>query len=78
MDAIREYHVCIDHQELLLYQVQDLSTCRVFPHVQKRDDSETEMPQKTMTKFVIPGGKSAAHRDKSREWNVSKQKWNLC
>ena len=21
---------------------------------------------------------SAAHRDKSREWNVSKQKWNLC
>ena len=22
--------------------------------------------------------KSAAHRDKSREWNVSKQKWNLC
>ena len=22
--------------------------------------------------------KSATHRDKSREWNVSKQKWNLC
>ena len=22
--------------------------------------------------------KSAAYRDKSREWNVSKQKWNLC
>ena len=22
--------------------------------------------------------KSAAHRDKSREWNVSKKKWNLC
>jgi hypothetical protein len=22
--------------------------------------------------------KSAAHRDKSRAWNVSKQKWNLC
>jgi len=22
--------------------------------------------------------KSAAHREKSREWNVSKQKWNLC
>jgi len=21
---------------------------------------------------------SAAHRDKSQEWNVSKQKWNLC
>ena len=21
---------------------------------------------------------SAAHRGKSREWNVSKQKWNLC
>ena len=21
---------------------------------------------------------TAAHRDKSREWNVSKQKWNLC
>ena len=21
--------------------------------------------------------KSASHRDKSREWNVSKQKWNL-
>ena len=21
---------------------------------------------------------SAAHRDKSREWNVSKQKWSLC
>ena len=20
----------------------------------------------------------AAHRDKSREWNVSKQNWNLC
>ena len=36
---------------------------------------------------VIPGvhrssdsgcAKSAAHRDKRREWNVSKQKWNLC
>jgi hypothetical protein len=24
-----------------------------------------------------PSYKSAAHRDKSREWNVSKQKWNL-
>jgi len=23
-------------------------------------------------------GKSAARRDKSREWDVSKQKWNLC
>jgi len=22
--------------------------------------------------------KSATHREKSREWNVSKQKWNLC
>jgi len=22
--------------------------------------------------------RSAAHRDKSREWNDSKQKWNLC
>ncbi|KAJ1479099.1 hypothetical protein T484DRAFT_1815576, partial [Baffinella frigidus] len=27
--------------------------------------------------FLLPS-KSAAHRDKSREWNVSKQKWNLC
>ena len=47
-DMVRNgrYHICIDYQELLLYQVQDLSTCRVFSHVQKRDDSETEMPQK--------------------------------
>ena len=25
-----------------------------------------------------PKLQSAAHRVKSREWNVSKQKWNLC
>jgi len=28
--------------------------------------------------LVAQPSKSAAHRDKSREWNVSKQKWNLC
>jgi len=27
--------------------------------------------------LVYEENKSAAHRDKSREWNVSKQKWNL-
>jgi len=26
---------------------------------------------------VFSPSKSAAHRDKTREWNVSKQKWNL-
>jgi hypothetical protein len=28
--------------------------------------------------LVAQPSKIAAHRDKSREWNVSKQKWNLC
>ena len=29
-------------------------------------------------RLVAQPSKSAAYRDKSREWNVSKQKWNLC
>ena len=28
--------------------------------------------------LVAQPSKSAAHRDNSREWNVSKQKWNIC
>jgi len=28
--------------------------------------------------LVVRPSKSAVHRVKSREWNVSKQKWNLC
>ena len=30
------------------------------------------------TGSVVYMFQSAAHRDKSRGWNVSKQKWNLC
>ena len=32
----------------------------------------------TLTERPNRPSKSAAHRDKSREWNASKQKWNLC
>ena len=34
----------------------------------------------SMNRWYVPfaSRKSAAHRGKSREWNVSKQQWNLC
>ena len=43
----------------------------------KVDKSESVVHIRQLWRGSLPS-KSAAHRDKSREWNVSKQKWNLC
>jgi hypothetical protein len=45
------------------------------------DAAPKRRPTHYMYRVHAQGGwvwKSAAHRDKSRDWDVSKQKWNLC
>ena len=44
------------------------------------DQVDVAGPDHTVAEFVIEhtGPRGAAHRDRSREWNFPKQKWNLC
>ncbi|KAJ1478617.1 hypothetical protein T484DRAFT_2930891 [Baffinella frigidus] len=45
----------------------------------KRSDFTELTTSEPSTSCVQKGlGSNTAHRDKSREWNVSQQKWNLC
>ena len=58
----------VQHQDLIkkLKMMSDLAAAKL-----------EEARQEYLEVRFPPSYKSAAHRDKSREWNVSKQKWNL-
>jgi hypothetical protein len=49
-------------------------------HLAKRAGNEAGRAANVSDDFFcfLTASKSVAHRDRSREWNVSKQKWNLC
>ena len=49
--------------------------CDANDCLMRRDGSVTVIPLASRLRFP---SKSAARRDTSRKWNVSKQRWNLC
>ena len=55
------------------FHAMDSNALARSPHTQQHLCAEEREGDK---KFPLL--KSPAHRGKGREWNVSKQKWNLC
>jgi len=77
--VFKAHRLCVSLNSRLESNKEEEEILDKTPHLHPRPHThpKTRIWRELACWLVAQPSNSAAHRDKGREWNVSKQKWNL-